>query len=895
MQKIGLSKIEVSKERELYGGNILPEPPCKSFAEKLSEQFKEPLIRILLIALTINIALALMGEGEWLETVGIFLAIAIATIVSTYSEYRSEGAFRSLQAEATRSTCKVWRDGTLQELVVEEVVVGDAVLLEAGDKVPADGIMLEGAVQVDQSALNGESEAIEKSAKAYELEAAHQLQAKGDLLDAYSLTRGSVVVSGQGVMKVTQVGSNTLYGQLAQELRESERESPLQLKLKRLAQKISKLGYSMGILIALAMLMHKVMLHGGVTAFLNNSSLALHELTQALIMAIIIIVMAVPEGLPLMIAIVCSLNMRKMLADNVLVRKLIGIETAGSLNLLFTDKTGTITKGKLEVVCFIDGEGNEYSSLEDITPRIKTLIAEQIVLNSSSTYSEGKALGGNMTENALNNFYFPGNNETSISSKRIAFLPFNSENKYSAALVNRKGSLRTLYKGAPEVLLANVHSYYDKEGNLQLWSEVQAKALEQKQNALAKRAMRLLAFCSYEVGSKANAEEVSKLATAELAHDKWASLKDKQLTLLGIVAIRDDVRPEAVMALQEVQQAGVQVVMITGDRKETAMAIAREAQLLQNETDIVLTSSELAQLSDAQVKGLLPHLRVVARALPLDKLRLVRLAQELNLVVGMTGDGVNDAPALKRADVGFAMGSGTEVAKEAGEIIILDDNFLSIKQAILYGRTIYHNISKFLTFQLTINCAAVGISFLAPFLNIEMPLTITQILWINLIMDTLAAIAFGSEPALEGYLKEEPKRRDSELVTNSMLAKIIIASGYMTLISVLFFKSALFTSLFRTSACEVCLYTGFFCSFVLMAVANAFNVRREDDNSMASLAHNPSFLVIMVGIVCVQIVLTYIGGEVLRTVPLNLTEWLAVLGSAITVLIIGQLTRLFSK
>ncbi len=365
--------------------------------------------------------------------------------------------------------------------------------------------------------------------------------------------------------------------------------------------------------------------------------------------------------------------------------------------------------------------------------------------------------------------------------------------------------------------------------------------------------------------------------------------------LITVVGIRDDVRQEAVEAIEAVQDAGVQVVMITGDRKETAMAIAKDARLLQHPDEMVLTSDELAALSDDEVKLLLPKLRVVARALPMDKSRLVRLSQEMNLVVGMTGDGVNDSPALKKADVGFAMGSGTEVAKEAGDIVILDDNFLSIKKAILYGRTIYNSICKFIVFQLTINFSAVAINFLAPFIGIEKPLTITQILWINLVMDTLAALAFGGEPALEKYLHEVPKDRSAPIVSKKMLTTIVLGGLYMTLVGIAFYKSSFVEGFFRSASNNIYVYTGFFCTYILMAVANGFNVRVQGVNLLENINLNKGFINVMALIVAIQVILTFVGGRILRTAPLNLEEWAVVVLMAASIIVVDLLRKAVTK
>ena len=882
MKQYGLKNSEVSASKKLYGSNILPQPARQSFAHKLWENMQDPMIKILLVALGINMLFVYMGQADWVEALGIMIAILLAVLVSTWSEYSNENAFQSLQEEASRSSCKVWRDGSPTSVFVEEVVVGDAVILESGDKLPADGYLVEGEVQVDQAALNGESEPMQKISR--EIKTA-QAKEGIDLLDKSQLFRGSVVLEGTGIMIVERIGANSLYGQLTQELKDEERDSPLKLKLKALAQKISKLGYSGGVLIAVAVMLHKLIEAGGWAAYTSNWSVVFSDLLQALILAIIIIVMAVPEGLPLMIAIVSSLNMRKMLRDNVLVRKLVGIETAGSLNLLFTDKTGTITKGQLEVVAYLNGEGKAYGRLEELPVALQEWTLQQVLLNTSSSSNGEAIVGGNMTEAALNKFI--GKRRPQKSATRISFMPFNSKNKYSVALIESDGVYHGLVKGAPEKLLERCDTYLGENGRALAWSSKQRVVLEQRMQEQAGKAMRLLALCSFEA-SNANVN-TSQSTSTEI------TVLDKGWTLLGVLAIRDDVRQEAVQAINEVQAAGVQVVMITGDRKETAMAIARDAGLLRSAKELVWSSAELAELSDEEVKRQLPRLRVVARALPLDKLRLVRLAQELNLVVGMTGDGVNDAPALKRADVGFAMGSGTEVAKEAGDIIILDDNFLSIKQGILYGRTIYNNICKFIVFQLTINLAAVLTSFIAPFLGIDKPLTITQILWINLVMDTLAALAFGGEPALASYMQEVPKRRNEAIVNKSMLRDILICGSIMTLLGLAFFESSWVDSLFRNSSDHIYTYTGYFSAFIMMAVGNAFNVRTKSINVLQNIQANPAFLQVMCLIVVVQIGMTYFGGSLLRTAPLKAKEWLIVSACGCLMLVVGTMDKLISK
>jgi len=872
MKKFGLNSEQVRTSLEKFGNNTLSQPPRDTFLDKLLDNFKDPIIKILLFALFVNVVFVFMGHGDWIETCGIFLAILLATLVSTYSKYSNENAFQKLQEEASRIRCKVWRDGEPVEIHIDDIVVGDAVILEAGDKIPADGILLSGDVKLDQAALNGESE------EAHKLIAPQDFlwdDNNIDFLDKYRLFRGSVVVEGTGVMEAVKIGDASVYGKLTQELKDDERDSPLKLKLKGLAKSISKFGYAGGVFIAIAFMAQKILHAPSVTSYLSNTPALLSDLVQAIILGIIIIVMAVPEGLPLMIAIVSSLNMRKMLNDNVLVRKLVGIETAGSLNILFTDKTGTITKGKLEVVRFITGDKKEFVDFAELPTIIKELTYENIVLNTSATVTDGKIIGGNMTENALSKFI--GDYRANENVKRLHFVPFNSANKFSWALVSKNDERYCLVKGAPEKLVQQANYYWDAEGNRQPLTEAMKQSLDNRMLELAGSAIRMLALCSYE--------------------DSFAdeNLPLQNLTLVGILGIRDEVRQEAIEAIAAVQNAGVQVVMITGDRKETAVAIAKDAGLLQHPEEIVWTSSELAALSDNEVKLLLPKLRVVARALPMDKSRLVRLSQEMNLVVGMTGDGVNDSPALKKADVGFAMGSGTEVAKEAGDIVILDDNFLSIKKAILYGRTIYNSICEFIVFQLTINFSAVAINFIAPFVGIEKPLTITQILWINLVMDTLAAIAFGGEPALEKYLAETPKDRSAPIVSKKMLTTIVLGGAYMTLVAIFFYKSSFIAEMFRSASNNIYIYTGFFCTYIFMAVANGFNVRVSGVNLLENLRLNKGFLDVMALIVAIQIALTFVGGRILRTAPLNLEEWLVVIALSLSIILVDLLRKLLCR
>lgn len=900
MKNFGLTDEQVKISKEKYGDNSITEQKSESFWQKLLANFGDPMIKILMVALLLNVVFVVMhycfhiGDTEWYETVGIAAAIIIATVVSTFSEYNNENAFRKLQQEASLIKCKVYRNNDIVEIPINDIVTDDCILLQSGDKIPADGIIVDGHIAVDQSVLNGESKEAEKIAVPDDYKDTDESL---DFLNQYKVFRGSVICTGNAVMQATTVGDKSVYGQIAKELQlDDDRQSPLQVKLSKLANAISKFGYIGGVAIALAYLAQAVFFGaGGMTAYFAKPDLWLNlfkDFVQAVMFAVVIIVMAVPEGLPLMIAIVSSMNMKKMLNDNVLVRKVNGIETAGSLNILFSDKTGTITKGKLEAVLFLDGEAREAKNYKEIHGKIGDMLSLALRHNTNAviTKSDGKTkiVGGNPTERAV--LAFVADAEDHYTDLKAGYsVPFNSTNKYSATTVTGKKTL-TLIKGAPEKLLKNCKYYYNDKGEKVAFDD---KLLNEKIDELANRAIRVLAVATSD---------------RELKDD---SLPEGDWTLVGVLGIRDEVRPESVTAIKDVNRAGIQVVMITGDRKETAVAIAKDAGLLKNEDDLVFTSGELAKMSDEEIKEVIPRIRVIARALPTDKSRLVRLSQELNLVVGMTGDGVNDSPALKKADVGFAMGGGTEVAKEAGDIVILDDNFNSISKAILYGRTIFNNIRKFISFQLAINISAVLISFVMPLLHLSNPLSITQILWVNLVMDTLAALALGGEPALHRYMKERPKRRDESIVSGAMKSRLAVSTVWIFLCSFALLSAQLFTespvwSFVRNESTTKnnmpyypYLVTAYFCFFIFISVFNSLNVRTERFNLFEHIGENKKYFLIMGLVSLIQMILTYFGGEIFACYGLNLNEWLIVLCLAVSIIPIDLLRkailRIFSK
>ncbi|MDD3832337.1 MAG: calcium-translocating P-type ATPase, PMCA-type [Oscillospiraceae bacterium] len=856
----GLTALQVERSRLEHGTNQLSMKKRRGFFDQFLESFGDPIIKVLLVALFINI-LFLFRSFDWYDSAGIAIAIFLATFVSTLSEYGSESAFAKLQEDAGKIRCRVRRSGRIAELPISDIVTGDIVILQAGDRIPADGLLIEGDLKVDQSALNGESR-----------EATKTPGDGGDSRDFLSknhLFRGSIVCSGQGLMRVSRVGDSTFYGRLAGEVQEETRESPLKVRLGQLAKTLSHIGYLSAILVAVADLFNSLLIKNGmnIPLMIRNISQSPHllfeDVLHAITLAITVVVVAVPEGLPMMITVVLSSNMRRMLKDNVLVRKLVGIETSGSLNILFSDKTGTLTRGQLEVTHLITGDCTEYKA-EKI--KLKKPLWELIELscsyNTAGMISGSRIVGGNATDRALLKFVTPVSAGLKTRYVRADGIPFDSSRKFSLARVKASGTKNniseiTLVKGAPERILPHCTRYYNDAGKV--CALPGRLHLENKMKEMTCRAIRVLA-----------------LAVSETTVDERGSFS--RLILIGLIGIRDEVRPEAREAICQVRDAGIQIVLITGDNRETAAAIAKEVGLINGKnTDQVITSAQLALMNDNELKKRLPMLRVVARALPADKSRLVRLSQELGLVAGMTGDGINDAPALKKADVGFSMGSGTEVAKEAGDIVILDDNIASIAKAVLYGRTIFKSIRKFIIFQLTMNLCAVGVSIIGPFIGIDTPVTVIQMLWINIIMDTLAGLAIAGEPPLAEYMNEPPKRRGEPVLNRYMLHQILCMGIFTVILCVLFLKLPFIPLLFRYAGEEKYFMTAFFTLFIFAGVFNSFNARTHRINLFAHLRRNPLFLLIMFIVAVVQLLLIYYGGSLFRTAGLSFGELRTVL------------------
>lgn len=859
----GLSEEEVLESREKNGSNIITNKKKNTFLEMLIQSLGDPIIRILIIALGIKLVF-LIKDFDWYETVGIVIAIFLASFISTISEYGSEKAFEKLQEDASKIKCRVRRNGKIKEITIDDVVVGDMVLLEAGDKVPADGILIDGDLLVDESSLNGETREIRKEA----------LKSNQIVSEKNTVFRGTVIYGKSGIMKITKVGDNTFYGKIAQELQESTPDSPLKIRLRHLAGIISKIGYVGAFLVSLSYLFSMIVIRNNfdinlIKETVTNFPLMTGYILYALTLSVTIIVVAVPEGLPMMITLVLSSNMKKMLKSNVMVRKMTGIETAGSLNILFTDKTGTLTKGKMEMLYFIGNDFKKYHKESELKKYSKyySIIKKSIIYNNASTYtSDNKTIvGGNITDRAILKFIEYDKNS---NIKIIDTVPFDSKNKYSLSLIDDRGKL-ALIKGAPEKILSSCTYYYDNSGEIKRL--LNTKSIELKLKEETSKGARIIAFATSK--------------TKEL----------RNLTLVGFALIKDDVRKEAIEGLKLIDKAHIQTVMITGDNKDTAYAIGKEVGIIKKSSDIILTSEELNKLNDEELKQILPNLRIVARSLPQDKSRLIKISQEKDLVVGMTGDGVNDAPALKRADVGFSMGSGTEVAKEASDIIILDDNLYSISQAILFGRTIFKSIRKFIIFQLTVNICAVSLSIIGPFIGIETPVTVIQMLWINMVMDTFAGLAFSFEPPLKEYMDEYPKDKNEPIINKYMWHEIIFTGAYSSLLCILFLKLPIISAIFRDGDNNKYLMSAFFGLFIFIGIFNCFNARTHRLNLFAHLYKNKPFIAIISFIVLVQILLIYYGGNLFRTVGLNFKEFQFMILLAFSVIPVDWFRKIYLR
>ncbi|MBR5444796.1 MAG: HAD-IC family P-type ATPase, partial [Clostridia bacterium] len=709
----GLTTQEAEEMRKKYGTNRITRRKPPGFLRQFLRNLNDPIIRILIGAMLLNI-LFLFPDIDWYECGGIAFAVLISALVSTVSEYSSGRAFASLYARSGEAEYAVRRNGEFTPLPLGELVCGDVVRLQPGDIVPADGILLSGELYCDEASLTGEAEPVRKTASQRNIVPAPET---ADLRGEDGLFRGSAVCSGEGILLVLKVGDNTLYGQLAAQLQEEDLPSPLKERLTRLAGNISRIGYISAAVVAITHLVYAFWVESGRNPAimwnrLQDLPFVWSECLAALTMAISILVVAVPEGLPMMITVVLSSNMRKMLKNGVLVRKMVGIETAGSLSLLFTDKTGTLTTGELTVSGLRWGN-TLYTRPEELPEFCRREI------RNCTTVCRG---AGNATERALEAFAgFREDLEPSAAEK----IPFSSERKFCAGVLSGQGYIR----GAAEVLLPCCSHWMDENGTKRQMDPAMRSALQHEIRGAGEKCGRVLLE--------------ARFPASDFALLRTDGIRRIHLCFSGLWILQDGIRPAVPEAVRECREAGIQVVMITGDNEWTASSIGERTGILSGRwemytpgqepspgTELALRGQDLAGMPEETLCALLPQIRVISRVTPTDKSRLVRAAQRIGHVTGMTGDGINDAPALKAADVGFAMGSGTDVAREAGDIVITDDNFVSIGQAVLFGRTIFQSIRKFIVFQLIMNLSAVGVSILGPFVGIEHPVMVIQMLWV---------------------------------------------------------------------------------------------------------------------------------------------------------------------
>jgi Ca2+-transporting ATPase len=975
----GLSADAVARSRRLFGANRLTPLPREPLWKKFLARFDEPIIKILLAAALLSLVvdlfsppvdrtrylaasvvlslglvavltLSLRRAGAWVpaalfltalvlwpvglatgkaavDGLAVMIAVVLATGVAFLSEYKSDREFELLNARKDSLRVKVLRDGAFHTIPLEEVVVGDTVVLETGDEIPADGRLVKATgLYVDQSLMTGEPEPAPK-----------QPRPAGEATEGPEhpgcLYRGTQVAEGLGQLIVTEVGDTTYLGRIARRLSAdgeaadpdaaaseerrvrrkltvSKELTPLQLKLERLAGLISRVGYSAAGAIFLAMLVRGLAV--GELGLPEPGWLAGgRSLLGYFMYMVIVIVVAVPEGLPMSVTVSLALAMRKMTRANSLVRQLVACETVGSATVICSDKTGTLTENKMQVVRLswegwaFDRDTPAWSRVEPHPPwprggRPLDWIAVSAAVNSTANLEEksGKLLPvGNSTEGAL--LLWLHEQGLEYQKLRLQFPPlyqihFSSERKRMTTVVRYGGRLVALVKGSPERLLDQSTAYQAADGRVCAWTPEARRVVEDRLRETAGRAMRALAFGYAELPADWPAD-------ADAVHARGAEL-ERELVYVGFVAIRDPLRADVPEALARCRGAGIEVKMVTGDSPETARAVGADAGLLDRPGALVLGGAAFNALPDDEIRALLPRLRILARARPLDKLRLVRLLQERGEVVAVTGDGTNDAPALKQADVGLAMGrAGTEVAKEAGEIVLLDDAFSTIVRAVHWGRSLYENIQRFLQFQLTINVSALTIAFLGPFLGVRPPFTILQLLWVNVIMDTLAAIALCSEPPRRGLMHAPPKRRDESILTRPMLETIFTTAAFFVVVMTALLAGMAHGGWFAGTgprSGEFPELTGrqvsiFFSAYVLFQVWNGVNCRSlvPEVSGLRGLSDNPVFLAVVGSIVFVQVLIVTFGGSVFQVEPLDAPTWLALLASTASVLLFAEAAR----
>lgn len=867
-RRIGLTDEQVKQSREQHGKNVLTPPQRTSLWKLYLDKYRDPIIQILLVAAFVSLILAFI-EKNFMETIGIFVAVFLATTVGFYFERDAAKKFNLLTALSEEQPVKVRRNGKVMEIPRHDVVVGDVVLVEVGDEVPADGeLIVCNDLQINESALTGEPVA-EKS-----------LEGGGD--GAYPrnvILRSTMVMNGRGEFVVTAVGDATEIGKVAKKSTEQTSvETPLHMQLDKLAKMISKVGSVVSVAAFFIFLIHDILTN---PAWGGKDYFYMAEIVlKYFMMAVTLIVMAVPEGLPMAITLSLALNMRRMLKSNNLVRKLHACETMGAVTVICTDKTGTLTQNKMQVSALELKQGDE------------TLLDTAIALNSTAELNDGKPIG-NPTESALLLWLDAQGKDYEELRKQVNVLkqlPFSTERKMMATLAEVDGETYLFVKGAPEIVMKKCII----EDRMQRQS---AEELDEWQH----KAMRTLAFAYKKI--EASIMRTSRTSTAEVV----ALLDANDLQLQAIAAIADPIRPDVPAAVQECRHAGIEVKVVTGDTAATALEIGKQIGVFEDEPENIgadgsltsldqqmITGEQWEALSDEEAYERAKDIRVMSRARPTDKQRLVAMLQKRGEVVAVTGDGTNDAPALHYAHVGLSLGSGTSVAKEASDMTLLDDSFKSIANAVMWGRSLYRNLQRFLFFQLVVNVAALLLVLGGSVIGTEMPLTVTQILWVNLIMDTFAALALASLPPSHEVMKDKP-RKASDFIINKSIGFGILFCGIVFFL--VMFALLVYCERRGKGGVDVHELTMFFTTFVMIQFWNLFNAK-------ALMSHHTAFrhflkdkgmILVLVLVLVGQWIIVTFGGEMFRTTPLSLHEWLLIIGSTSVVLWAGELWRTFKR
>lgn len=867
-KRIGLTDEQVKQSRELHGKNVLTPPQRTSLWKLYLDKYRDPIIQILLVAAFVSLILAFI-EKNFMETIGIFVAVFLATTVGFYFERDAAKKFNLLTALSEEQPVKVRRNGKVMEIPRHDVVVGDVVLVEVGDEVPADGeLIVCNDLQINESTLTGEPVA-EKS-----------LEGGGD--GAYPrnvILRSTMVMNGRGEFVVTAVGDATEIGKVAKKSTEQTSvETPLHMQLDKLAKMISKVGSVVSVAAFFIFLIHDILTN---PAWGGKDYFYMAEIVlKYFMMAVTLIVMAVPEGLPMAITLSLALNMRRMLKSNNLVRKLHACETMGAVTVICTDKTGTLTQNKMQVSALELKQGDE------------ALLDTAIALNSTAELNDGKPIG-NPTESALLLWLDAQGKDYEELRKQVNVLkqlPFSTERKMMATLAEVDGETYLFVKGAPEIVMKKC-----------IIEDRMLKQTAEELDEWQHKAMRTLAFAYKKI--ETSIMRTSRTSTAEVV----ALLDANDLLLQAIAAIADPIRPDVPAAVQECRHAGIEVKVVTGDTAATALEIGKQIGVFEDEPENIgadgsltsldqqmITGEQWEALSDEEAYERAKDIRVMSRARPTDKQRLVAMLQKRGEVVAVTGDGTNDAPALHYAHVGLSLGSGTSVAKEASDMTLLDDSFKSIANAVMWGRSLYRNLQRFLFFQLVVNVAALLLVLGGSVIGTEMPLTVTQILWVNLIMDTFAALALASLPPSHEVMKDKP-RKASDFIINKSIGFGILFCGIVFFL--VMFALLVYCERRGKGGVDVHELTMFFTTFVMIQFWNLFNAK-------ALMSHHTAFrhflkdkgmILVLVLVLVGQWIIVTFGGEMFRTTPLSLHEWLLIVGSTSVVLWVGELWRAFKR